>query len=151
MPTIRLAFLRLSLGVAALGLGSAGCSTDAVGIDACRVIESARCDAAPACEGTPEAFGVATETQVENCKTFYRDHCLVGLENTDGEPDSDDVEACVGAVEKLAACQRDGVEAIADCEVAIASGASPATPCAALRSPETLAACAFVAAEEPEE
>lgn len=91
---------------------------------------------------------MATETEVENCKTFYRDHCLVGLENTDGEPDSDEVDDCVAAVEKLAACGRDGVEAIADCDVAVASGASPATPCEALANPETIAACAFVAAEE---
>jgi hypothetical protein len=155
MSTTPLALLRLSRGVAALALAVAGCSTDAVGIDACRTIESARCDAAPACEGTPDAFGVATETEVENCKTFYRDHCLVGLENTDGEPDTDDVESCVATIEKLAKCGRDGVETLADCDVAVASGLPddvlpPATPCEALASPETLAACDFVAAEPDE-
>jgi hypothetical protein len=151
MSTPRMGVLRLPLCVSALVVACVGCSTDAVGIDACRAIESARCDAAPACEGTPQAFGLVTETQVENCKTYYRDHCLVGLENTDGEPDTDDVEACVEAVGKLAQCARDGVEAIADCDVAIESGASPATPCAALQDPETVAACSFVAAEPDEE
>lgn len=136
--------------VGMLALGGTGCSTDAVGVDACRLIESARCDAAPTCEGDPDSSGIVTEVQVENCKTFYRDHCLVGIENDQAEPDGDDVTDCVEAIGKVAKCQTDKVETMADCDVEVESGGSDLSPCGAMAEPELITACAFVAAEEEE-
>jgi hypothetical protein len=69
------------LGAAGLG----GCSTDAVGVEACRTIQTARCEVAPACLGQEE-FAIETEEQVENCKTYYIDGCLVGVENSNAAP-----------------------------------------------------------------
>ncbi len=137
------------LGVCAFG--ATGCSTDAVGIDACRSIESARCDAAPVCEGDPDSFGIVTEVQVENCKTFYRDHCLVGIENDKAEPDEDDVTDCVDAIAKVAKCQTDKVETMADCDVEMEPKGGDLSPCGAMAEPELITACAFVAAEKEDE
>lgn len=134
----------------AWALAALGCSTDAVGVDACRSIESARCDAAPTCDGDPDSFDIVTEQQVENCKTFYNDHCLVGIENADAEPGDDDVTDCVEAIGRTAKCQTDGVEAMSDCDVEMVSGSGNLSPCGALAEPERIAACAFVAEEEPE-
>ncbi len=147
--------IRLSVAFAgALGavtLLSWGCSTEAVGIDACRRIESARCDAAPTCEGTDQAFGITTEAQIRNCKAFYIDHCLLGIENTEAEPGEEDVVPCEEAIVALGACQTNGVATMAECEgVTMVEGQEALTPCEALRNPETLSACAFVAAVEEE-
>lgn len=135
---------------AALVWAAAGCSTEAVGIDACRSIESARCTAAPVCEGSDTPFGIVTERQVENCITYYRDHCLVGLENTSEEPGEDEVADCVDAIAKVAKCQTDKVETMADCDVAVNLSAQSESPCFALANPETIDVCAFVAEPEAE-
>ncbi|MFO0548785.1 MAG: hypothetical protein U0271_10380 [Polyangiaceae bacterium] len=141
----------VSCALVALGLTAAtmvpGCDTGARGVDACRAIESARCDAAPACEGDDDDFGIATDVQVENCKVFYNDHCLNGIENNkDSDPDQGDTDDCVEAVNTTAACQRSGVASMADCDgVTMETGSETITPCQALHEPELMSACAFVA------
>ncbi|NUP10374.1 MAG: hypothetical protein HOW73_30355 [Polyangiaceae bacterium] len=148
----------LGVALAALALSPfalvPACSTGAVGIDACRQIESARCEAAPACENGDPSFGIATEEQVDNCKVFYNDHCLVGLENTEAEPVQDDVNDCVAAVQAMAACQTAGAATLAECDAidvdkVIDPDYPDITPCEALFRPWRTQPCAFV--EKPDE
>ena len=76
MPKLRVFARRALCAVSVFGGGlflTYGCGTDAVGVDACRQIEEARCDAAPACTGDDDTFGIRTEEQVRNCKALYRD------------------------------------------------------------------------------
>lgn len=142
----------LGLGVA-FALAAPGCSTGAVGVDACRAIESSRCDAAPACEDGDPSFGIVTEEQIENCKVFYNDACLVGLENVDEEPTQDTVDDCVAAVVKVGACQTAKAATMAECEDGpeVVAGAEELNPCEVLAKPENLKDCAFVAADDEEE
>ena len=139
----------LGAALLALGLGAAAlvpaCDTGAVGIDACRAIETARCDAAPTCEGDDPSFGIATETQIRNCKTFYNDQCLVGLENTEAEPSQDAVDDCVAAIVAIAACQVAGVGVMSECEgVVMKETFEQLSPCEALERPERVADCFFI-------
>lgn len=144
-------------GVAGVGVAFAlvapGCSTGAVGIDACRAIESTRCDAAPLCEDSDPSFGIATEEQVSNCKVFYNDACLVGLENVDEEPTQDTVDDCVAAVTKTGACKTAGAKTMAECEdgPTMVGGSEELAPCEVLASPESLKDCAFVAATDDDD
>ncbi len=123
------------------------CGTDAVGVDACRNIENARCEAAPVCKGDDFSFGITTETQVRNCKTLYRDQCLHGLENIDGgEPSDGKVTKCVKAIRATAACKKAGALLIAECvDVSVIAGAEGKSPCEILTEVEHLTECAFVA------
>lgn len=147
-----------ALGLTLVGLAwltAPGCSTDAVGIDACRVIESARCDAAPACEGDETSFGIASEEQVRNCKLFYNDHCLLGVENDAAEPAADDVDKCEAAIVAVAACKTKKVEAMSDCKdkkgnlvTMVDDAANTLTPCEAIKTPEKIKACKWIEAVE---
>lgn len=70
----------------------AACGTDAQGVETCRKIETARCQAAPGCNvnlaSPPHPSG-----DVQGCIDFYHDACLHGLEvNDPGGPSAD---ACV--------------------------------------------------------
>lgn len=140
------------LGGAALG----GCSTDAVGIEACRTIQMARCEVAPTCLGE-QGFTIETEEQVENCKTYYIDGCLVGVENPgveDNPPDDADTtgKECEEAIRALGACKTAGESDLAsDCKAAgLRDGEDAATTlCMALDRPEVLKKCAWL--EKPED
>jgi len=82
----------------ASALASAGCGTDAVGTDACRKIEQARCRKAAAC---PE-LGLRGSVGVEECIQYARDRCLHGLAVAD--PGGPALDACVSAIEQAATC-----------------------------------------------
>jgi hypothetical protein len=92
-------------GLIALMLaGAAGalfgaCSTDAVGVESCRQIETARCHNAAACgislTNPPHRGGPTTD--VEFCIQFYNVACLHGLE-APGDPGAPAVQACVNAI-----------------------------------------------------
>ena len=129
----------LAAGSLLLLFAPTSCGSDAVGVDACRTIETARCEAATAC-----GF---TEAQVQSCTLFYRDECLHGVENADaGTPATPTVDACVAAVNATAACAKAGAKTIGGCAGApLIAGASVAlTPCAILEQKvDLLAACAF--------
>lgn len=127
-----------------------GCGTDAVGVDACRRIETTRCEQAPVCTGDPDTFAIRTEDQVRNCVTLYNDACLHGIENTkDGEPEDGDVDRCVEAIKATANCKKNGVATIAECaEVVYVGPNSAETPCQVMHSPEDLEACRFIMAKE---
>jgi hypothetical protein len=137
----------LAAGIALVVLAAYGCGTDAVGIDACRQIESATCEAAPTCKGDPDSFEIETEEQVENCKTLYNDHCLLGLENaTEEDPAEEKVQKCVKAIEATAKCQEARTATMAECtDVPMEEGGGALTPCQALREVELMTACAFIA------
>jgi len=133
--------------VAALGAMALayGCGTDAVGVDACRTIEKARCEVAPACTGDPDTFAIRTEEQVQNCITLYNDHCLLGLENAeDDEPGQGDIDRCVAAIQATANCKKAGIATMAECVEVVWIGEATHTPCRALHEPESLQDCAFI-------
>jgi hypothetical protein len=85
----------IALGVAGL-VGA--CGTDAVGVDACRQIETARCQQAVNCPaidlGRP--VPVRSSDPVGECIRFYHDACLHGLEVAD--PGAVQTKACVDAI-----------------------------------------------------
>lgn len=119
-----------ALGSFAL-VSSPGCGTDAKGIEDCRDIEQARCDALAAC---------GTVSDVGECQRFYHDHCLHGLPLA--PPQRAEVDQCVAAIQSLGACARlDRQVKVRDCLVDT-TGAS--LVCEALQFPEKVNACAFL-------
>ncbi len=78
-----------------------GCSTDAVGVNECRDVEYARCEASVAC-------GVIEEDEVDACKRFYRDHCLHGISG-DKVPTADEHKACLELIEQAQATAEDSL------------------------------------------
>lgn len=125
----------------AVGLGAlaASCGTDAVGIEACRQIELARCDEAPACQA---------DFEVERCHELYRDQCLHGIENSSHPPSDAEISDCVGAIKEVGACTKEGAANMKDCPVALVESVLPATisPCDILLSnAHLLQKCSFAA------
>lgn len=87
------------LAVVSLALslvGAPACGTDAVGVDACREIEAARCDRAVECQiplDSPRPGG----DPVAACRRFYLDACLHGIQSGK-DPTVPERKACVDAV-----------------------------------------------------
>lgn len=79
---------------------AAACGNDAVGVETCRQVETARCQQAPHCPninlGTP-VHRDSPATDIEACTRYYRDACLHGLETTT-DPGSVVAKACVDAI-----------------------------------------------------
>jgi hypothetical protein len=123
-------------------LGLVACATDAVGVDTCRKIEYARCDAASHCPGT---FGAIDPGA---CRRFYRDHCLHGLPAAD--PGAK-VNSCVGDIDSLGACAAQAQDStpLTSCDPSIVS-LDPAilTACALLSQPEKIKSCSFLSPPE---
>lgn len=120
---------------------SAGCGPAAVGIEACRKIEGARCEAAVSCGFTKD--------QVEDCKLLYQDECLHGIENTAHRPSETEVNECVAAVKATGACAASAVATMKDCAGAAVTSDTAAgeKPCdLLLKSAHELSACAFTIA-----
>ncbi len=147
LPVLR---LRHALILAA-GLGcalaptflSVGCGPAPVGVEACRKIESARCDAALSCG--------LTKDEVESCKLLYQDQCLHGIENTAHRPTEPEVTACVDAVSATGACAAQGVKTMNECVTAavVSDTAGAKTPCdIVLSAAHELSACAFADAPD---
>jgi hypothetical protein len=138
--------LLLAVGLAALPAGVAvlSCGTGAVGVDACRTIEEARCQLAPMC--SPTMFDVG------RCTRFYRDECLVGIQDTtitDNNALATDAQNCVAALNAIAACGAGDAGCAALDLVPDAScadgGYDPTSPCnVILYCPEVLGECSFV-------
>jgi hypothetical protein len=118
-PSVRV----LVLAALALGLATAlACGGDPVGVDACRLIEGARCENANSCGidlSKPVHRGDSPNLDVGACKRYYEDACLHGFVTT--------VEPAAGAVD-------DCVNVIND----------PTTSCEIIRNPEKHPACAFL-------
>ena len=135
-------FLSAGLGcVLAPAVIVSGCGPQAVGVESCRKIESARCDAALSC-----GF---TKAEAEDCKLFYRDQCLHGIENTAHRPTEPETSACIAAIEATGQCAANGVTAMSACAgVGFLDTATAKAPCdVLLSSAHELSACAFAAAE----
>ncbi len=73
-----------------------GCGNDAVGVDACRRIEEARCYRAVEC-AIPLSTPVHRGDDVTACVDFYKDECLHGLASKN-DPGGPKVTACVTAI-----------------------------------------------------
>ncbi|WP_437942170.1 hypothetical protein [Sorangium sp. So ce341] len=139
------------LGLGAVTLATQSCGTAAVGIDACRQIETARCEAAAAC---PAWVGSAdADERVDACVEFVWDQCLHGIENAGTEdhpapePTGSQIKACVDAVGATRKCAADNVASMAECSAApLVDGADEAiSPCDVItRRAHALEACAFV-------
>ncbi len=88
-------------GIALAGATSlVACGTNAIGVDACRRVEEARCKRAEGCGvslASPPHVG-APGTDVDACIAYYRDACLHGLVRV-AEPSTVEVNACVTRIE----------------------------------------------------
>lgn len=124
-PSARQGRWLLWAGGATLLFGA--CGSDAVGVDSCRQIETARCRVAEACGEIEDA---------NTCARFYRDHCLHGF-GLD-EPSEREVEGCTRALEAAAECARSASDA-EECENA----------CRLVSTPEHAPECAFLSEEPP--
>ncbi|APR76210.1 Hypothetical protein A7982_01557 [Minicystis rosea] len=156
-PVARL-LLAAVLASLPVGFALVSCGTDAQNIEACRQIESVRCDLAPACTA---GFDVAA------CKRFYRDACLLGT----GNPDAGDLNTlappCIAALQACGTgaaeagtgvgCPGQTLRTGATCQMLNATlvDGGPVyvelelTPCnIIMHCPEVLEACAWVAAPD---
>jgi hypothetical protein len=96
---MRRTLARVSFAVAlALGVAAAGaCGTDAVGVDTCRQIESARCKRAPDCPDIHLDAKPHAGDGVDACIRFYDDACQHGLASGT-DPGAIKLNACVAAI-----------------------------------------------------
>ncbi|WP_437840906.1 hypothetical protein [Sorangium sp. So ce1153] len=144
------------LGLGTVILATQSCGNDAVGVDACRQIERARCEAAAVC---PEWVSTATtDDPVKTCIEFYWDQCLHGVERDHTsagtgnaqiapEPTDAEVQACVAAVGAARDCASAKVASMAECPAAplAESKDDSISPCVVItQKAHLLEACAFV-------
>lgn len=109
---------------------ASGCGTDAVAVDECRDIESARCEAGKYCGFVDD---------VDECKRFYRDQCLHGM--AVGErPGTLRVKECVATIRAAGDCAKAGAKTLTEC-------ATQGLPAPSLKTIHTVA-CDIV--QEPE-
>jgi hypothetical protein len=108
--------------LSAIVLVAAGCGTDAVGVQACRQIQEARCQQAPACGISLQPPYHGNGSDVDACIRFYNDQCLHGLASG-ADPGPIAVNKCVAAINQ-----------------APAGGG-----CSVVLSPQTADACAWLA------
>lgn len=145
---LRLLAVILLAATPALGGLVPACTTGAVGVEACRSIEAARCEALRAC---PVALGgYTTDAQVNACTLFYRDECLHGVESK-AAPSDNEANACVAAVRATAACAKAGADSLDGCAGAELETGDPKaiSPCAVILSAvDQLKACSFVDAAD---
>jgi hypothetical protein len=140
-------FVTAAIAALPVALAVASCGTDAVGVGACTEIEEARCYLAPLC---------VSGFDVQKCLLFYRDECLVGIQDTD--PDAGDpstlAPGCVAALEETSKCVDGGdggcpglAALLVAPDASCTEGATPdPTACNIIVAcPEILAACAFLA------
>lgn len=100
--------LVLAIGVVALGLAvhASGCGSDARATDACRRIESTRCERAPQCPQQYPSF-TALHGDVGSCQRFYDVQCGRGIQESAKEPSKTELDACVKVI-------RENCEAVGD-------------------------------------
>jgi hypothetical protein len=93
------------LAAAVAAIAPLACGTDAVGVEACRQVEEARCSKAAACgislELPPHHDTPASD--VDACVRFYRDACLHGLESGK-DPGAVELKACVDRIRTTEDC-----------------------------------------------
>ncbi len=119
---VRACFGPAALAALALAAALGGCGTDAVGVDACRQIQAARCRQAPACGIAIEPPYHQSGSAVDACIRFYNDECLHGL-SSGKDPGPTALSACVAAIN---------------------GGAMADGGCAVVLSPQTTGACSWL-------
>ncbi len=123
MGTLRLLVtLALASGGLLLLVGAGACGTSAVDVQACREIETARCNHAQAC-GISLTTPVHDGNDVDFCIRFYDDQCLHGLV-TQQVPGTNAVNECVKAINAAAD------PTVANCDV--------------LKNPQSSPLCSFL-------
>lgn len=120
-------------------LGASGCGTDAVGIETCRSVEFARCEAALSC-------GLIDD--VDKCLRFSRDHCLHGLGVSAVSPTA--VNRCVDDIEEAGQCAKRNGKKSSPSECAERLGNDAETVCELVLEPELAPRCRFLVPPEPE-
>jgi hypothetical protein len=121
-----LPFRRNRALAAAFVLGAAvslfgACSSTAKGVDACRRLETARCEklASKDCN-TDGAF----QGDAASCSRFYDTQCGRGLQDGAREPSSTELKGCVDAIGSTCAIARDPVSAT-QCSVFLTPPVTP--------------------------
>lgn len=113
---------------------ASGCGTDAVGVEDCRDIESARCEAGKFC-------GLVDD--VDQCKRFYRDQCLHGM--AVGErPGAPRIKECVATIQKAGECAKAGATTLAECAVQPSQKTYHTESCDIVKEPEGTEECEFL-------
>lgn len=131
--------------LAAVGLfGVSACDTAAVGVDACRQVEYARCSAASHC---PATFHIPSPAA---CRRFYRDHCLHGLA-VGADPGAPEVNKCTEKIGRLGDCARHSESALlSDCSGVKSLDSKITRVCALLQEPENIKdGCEFLNPNPP--
>jgi hypothetical protein len=136
-PRLRDLCLGVLAALGAFGVTGTGCGTAAVGIDVCRDVETARCEAAQYCGRVDD---------VAACQRYYRDHCLHGLAEGVEQPTPDQVDACVRTIEKAGQCAKGDRRATLDtCMPVVTTDARGAeTACQIVLFPEWATECKWL-------
>jgi hypothetical protein len=92
------AVLALALSSAAVAPCAAGCNSDAVGVDACKAVEEARCQQVPNCPSIQVSPPIqyTSGSATDACIRYYDTACGHGLAVSD--PGTQAVNACVAAI-----------------------------------------------------
>ena len=95
------ALLALTLGLVPV---AAACGSDAVGVDACKSLEEARCMQVPNCPNVQVSppLWYTSGTAVDACIRYYDTACLHGL-SIGTNPSTSQVSSCVTAIDN--SCQ----------------------------------------------
>jgi hypothetical protein len=123
-----------------LGTRLVACSDAAAGIEECRSIENARCEAALHCD-----VGITSKTEPQ-CVRFSRDNCLHGFASGVA-PRGKDLDNCVKAIQAAGTCaRRAGGDSLAgDCPGLSGTFASDGeTVCDIVKDPEDTFECNFL-------
>lgn len=124
---------RRSVTPVVVGVALLGCSTKAVGINECRDVEKARCEASVPC-------GIVDEDEVEACQRFYDDHCLHGMTGKE-EPSADEHRACLELIEDAGNMARDSLGMGG-------TGEADETACRIVAAPWKEPECAYLSKDE---
>lgn len=119
---------------------ASGCGTNAIGVDDCRDIEQARCEASVPCGFVDD---------VNACRRYYRDHCLHGLLT---KPSAGAVADCVRVIDAAGQCASADIEsALSDCDPEVTeSNRKLRSACDVVAHPEYASECAFLLDEPPD-
>jgi hypothetical protein len=145
MPTLRPSTLTAALMPFAALVYAVGCDVNAIAVDDCRAIETARCVAARQCD-----LGIDSDDDEAVCRRFARDNCLHGL-STGVVPKRGLVESCLRVIEGAGECAKDNGDTNAsECE-SIGATQDRVTVCEVIEDPTQAYACAFLLEDPPEE
>jgi len=119
------------------------CNTAAVGIEECREIEAARCEASVPC-------GILTADEVQECQRFYEDQCLHGIAGPK-EPTADQQIRCVDLIEASGEAAKMAQESMNNDDLSVsdfeAVEADYDAACAIVSRPWDESECSYLAPE----